>query len=541
MIPNGGRSLEGARETMDPTNDPFNLIGQTLAGKYRIDSILGEGGFGVVYGGTHLLIGAPIAIKRMKPLGGSPQEEARALERFLREARILFTLTHPGIVRLYDLGTVTAAAGTVPYVVLEQLPGGSLESEIAARVASTPQRPFTAAEILGIFEPVLDAVEYAHLNGVAHRDLKPSNVMLAHGGSRGIQAKVVDFGIARWMGDEQKTVLGASAFTPRYAAPEQWDGTLGPTGAASDVFSLGLMLAEVCTLSPVIPDAGPAQMFADVMRRERRLDLARLRPDLPAHLERVIARAMHVDPRGRFQSAGELLSELRSALRGSSPDLGSLTPRSGPRSSPMSTDKTELASAEANAIVSPREGPVPPSMTTPSMPRVLCSDESHCTGTWGRFFMVVWKGSTTVEAARAIQYGLRDFAAGHGGQRVVLITVVEASAPLPNADARTALSNILRFCADDVLCSGVAMEGDGFRAAAVRGVATGLSLVARQPFPHQVFASVGQAAAWVTRHVNKQSPSKPMAASDIERAVDCLRRGEASSLPERVEGGFRTA
>src|SRR5262249_3269105 len=138
--------------------DPFMLVGATLAGKYRIESVLGEGGCGLVYRGTHLVIDAPIAIKRMKPLGAKLDTQLRATERFLGEAKILFSLTHPAIVRLYDVGMVSAEVGTAPYVVLEYLDGGSLELEIGDRAAQPTPRHFSAGEVLRIFRPILEAV-----------------------------------------------------------------------------------------------------------------------------------------------------------------------------------------------------------------------------------------------------------------------------------------------------------------------------------------------------------------------------------------------
>ena len=116
---------------MATSGDAFLLVGTTLAGKYRIDRVIGEGGYGVVYAGLHTLIGQPVAIKCLKSMGGAGDEAARAV--FLREARVLFELTHPRIVRLYDVGVAVCAAGNVPYAVLELVDGTPLDREIAAR------------------------------------------------------------------------------------------------------------------------------------------------------------------------------------------------------------------------------------------------------------------------------------------------------------------------------------------------------------------------------------------------------------------------
>ena len=122
----GGRAQGG---------DPFGLVGTTVDGKYRVERPLGEGGFGVVYAGTHLLLQTPVAIKVMKPLAGKLDQTERAVRAFVREARTLFQLTHPGIVRMYDVGTLSTPFAVLPYVVLELLEGRTLEEAILQRAA----------------------------------------------------------------------------------------------------------------------------------------------------------------------------------------------------------------------------------------------------------------------------------------------------------------------------------------------------------------------------------------------------------------------
>lgn len=183
--------------------DPFGLIGTTLAEKYRVDRLIGEGGFGVLYAGYHLLLGQRVAVKCMKPSAGSAAEQLRVTDLFLREARVLFSLTHPSIFRMYDVGTLPmraplpdgAFAPSVPYVVLELIDGRSLQDEIAAR-RSRGGPHFSAHEVSAVFQQLLDGVGFAHDHGVVHRDLKPSNVMLVGQGAS-CRVRVVDFGIAQ--------------------------------------------------------------------------------------------------------------------------------------------------------------------------------------------------------------------------------------------------------------------------------------------------------------------------------------------------------
>jgi serine/threonine protein kinase len=294
--------------------DPFQLVGQTLGGKYRIDRMLGEGGYGVVYAGRHLSLDEPIAIKFFKFQGDGGQ----AQEVFLREARVLFSLTHPGIVRMYDVDRIDTAAGPLPYVVLEFLNGVPLDHEIERR-ARGQAAPFSPQEILAIFDPIVDALSFAHAKGIAHRDIKPSNVMLTTGQSGALSAKLLDFGTAR-VGNHVTNVGMTSGlgFTPRYASPEQWDPKHGTTGPASDVFALGLLLSEVCTLHPALQGSTPPEILREVMNPNRASLVSVRRYDLPAEIDQIVLRATRIAPPERFASARELLDALRGALGGRS-------------------------------------------------------------------------------------------------------------------------------------------------------------------------------------------------------------------------------
>jgi serine/threonine-protein kinase len=290
--------------------DPFGLVGRTLGEKYRVERLLGEGGFGVVYAGWHLMLSRPVAIKCLKPITGTGRDEEAATQMFLREAHVLFALTHPAIVRLYDAGAVVAGGRSVPYFVLEMIEGITLAEEISRRAKLGT--PFTGYELRSIFEPVLDALAFAHERGVAHRDLKPANIMLGRGPSGAPVAKVLDFGLAR-MGVGAPSGI-TPAFTPRYAAPEQWDTTLGSTGPHTDVFALGLTLAEACTLSPAIAGDSATQLMRQVLDPSRRLSIARQRPDLPAGLDAMLARSSMMRPADRFPNAREMVAAFHAAF-----------------------------------------------------------------------------------------------------------------------------------------------------------------------------------------------------------------------------------
>jgi eukaryotic-like serine/threonine-protein kinase len=303
-------------------NDLFRLTGTLIAEKFRVERALGEGGFGVVYAGRHLLLDIPVAIKCLKPFGATPDEQAHAAQAFLREARILFTLQHAAIVRLYDVGMLPGS--NVPYAVLELLSGRTLEQEIAERRAGG--RHFSARELIDTFSPILDGLAFAHERGVIHRDIKPANIMLSFGQGGASEPKLLDFGTAREGAFAQPSQH--SGFTPRYAAPEQWDRTLGPTAPYTDVFAIAMTLAEACLLAPPVdPQGGMLQLFAAALDERRRPALRVARPDLPPALSDLVDRALRVNPRERFASGRELAAAFHAAL---SPAAGAPVPSAVP-------------------------------------------------------------------------------------------------------------------------------------------------------------------------------------------------------------------
>ena len=191
---------------------------------YRIDRELGRGGMAVVYAGHQEQLDRPVALKVLAAhLAGD--EEFR--ERFLREARIASRLHHPNLVRTFD---ITELDG-LPCIVMELLPGGTLEGE-----------RLTHAEAAA----VADGLAYAHARGVVHRDLKPGNLLRAADDT----VKIADFGIARAVEETMVTQVGTVLGTLRYLAPEQAEGRVA--GTEADVYSLGVVLDEL--LEPKLPD-----------------------------------------------------------------------------------------------------------------------------------------------------------------------------------------------------------------------------------------------------------------------------------------------
>ena len=293
-------------------SDPLGVISVVLAGKFRVDRLLGEGGFGVVYAGMHTVLGEPIAVKFLKLDQGST-DPTRAAEEYLREARILFSLSHPAIVRMYDVGALERSGLRLPWVVLELLSGPTLEQEIETRRAQG--RHFSIGELREIFDPILDGLAFAHGRGIMHRDLKPSNLVLSRAASGSLEPKLLDFGTARTQLSVFQTALGRTGFTPLYGAPEQWDPQIAPPSPATDVFGVGLTMLEAATLQR--PHRGaeslPAIMRA-VMSGTSGVRLAEVRPDLPAGLGAVLERTFAVTPAQRFRDAAELRDAFRIAV-----------------------------------------------------------------------------------------------------------------------------------------------------------------------------------------------------------------------------------
>ncbi|HSO31054.1 MAG TPA: serine/threonine-protein kinase [Labilithrix sp.] len=306
-------------------SDPLGVIGVVLAEKFRVDRLLGEGGFGVVYAGMHTVLGEPIAVKFIK-IDTQATDPARAAEEYLREARILFSLSHPAIVRMYDVGALERRAMRLPWVVLELLSGPTLEQEIEQR--RQQGRHFSAGELREIFDPILDGLAFAHGRGIMHRDIKPSNILLSRAASGSLEPKLLDFGTARTQLSVFQTALGRTGFTPLYGAPEQWDPQIAPPSPATDVYAVGLTMLESATLQRPhgAADSLPGLLRAVMSGGARSRRLQDVRADLPPALGMILARTLAVVPAQRFRDASELRDAVRAALAPTSPGARTASP-----------------------------------------------------------------------------------------------------------------------------------------------------------------------------------------------------------------------
>ncbi len=299
--------------------DPFGWAGTTLEGKYRVDRIVGEGGFGLVYRGHHLTLDEPIAIKCFKlPILGDARR-ARFLEAFVAEGRILRQLSKAtaSVVQALDAGAADSPTGHwTPFIVLEWLEGRTLDDELAARVKEG-KGPFALDAAIDFLAPAAMALGVAHSMRIAHRDVKPANLYVTTIGDMRT-LKVLDFGIAKVMSDAAGigAVPGASvqAFLPMFAGPEQLNRNLGASGPWTDVYALARVLVEMLTLG-TRPDARSADLYGQAVGPARPTPRSCGVVTSDA-VESVFQRALAVDPRNRYQEMRAFWTALTEAAQG---------------------------------------------------------------------------------------------------------------------------------------------------------------------------------------------------------------------------------
>ncbi len=310
-------TLARRRAYLPEVEDPFSLIGSTIDGKYRVDAAIGEGGFGIVYRGWHEKFRHPIAIKCLKvPAHFAAPAKQVFLDRFNEEGRTLFRLSeHPNIVRVFDCGVTASLHGhELPYLILEWLDGQSLDAFTAEKVCREG-RPHTELEIVELMRPAIEALAFAHEQGVIHRDIKPDNLFVVQSADNPLLVKVLDFGIAKVVedGDTEARKTAHStfvAFSPSWAAPEQFYAKgYGATGRWTDVHALGLVFVFAVT--------GRSPLEGDELIELMRSALAERRPTPRSRgawvsdaFEQLVANAIALRSADRFQDARALLSAL---------------------------------------------------------------------------------------------------------------------------------------------------------------------------------------------------------------------------------------
>jgi len=299
------------------------LLGTVLGGRYRLDSVLGEGGMGAVYAATHVKLERPVAVKVLR---ASMKGESTHLDRFFQEARAAASVQSSGVIDVMDLD-VDPVHG--PYLVMEKLEGEPL-TDILRRGKTPPEE---AVALIGELLEVLSAV---HAHDIVHRDLKPPNVYLHHDEKGARVLKVLDFGIAK-VKQRHLTLTGEIVGTPRFMAPEQAHGD--PLDQRTDLYSAGLLL--YCLLSGKPPFDGVVGGRVITLLDEGPTPLRELVPDLPEGLYRVVDKAIAPKPADRYENADAMAKALEAALR-EPVDAPADTPPSGSPSAASSKDRSAV-------------------------------------------------------------------------------------------------------------------------------------------------------------------------------------------------------
>lgn len=288
-----------------------------IAGRYKLQEILGRGGVGIVYRARDLDLGEEIAIKVLQ---GQATRNAQDLERFKREIITARKITHANVIRIHDFGM----AGEEAFISMELLSGGTLADRIE-------DGPMPLEEGLETAIGICEGLEAAHVVGIIHRDIKPDNVIFDNAG----RPKLVDFGLARLASAPTRTI-GFSG-TPFYVSPEQAEG--GEVTGRSDIYSLGVLLFEMFT--------GRLPFLADNLVRLAMLHSTEpppaprsVRPDLPAVLEAVILRCLQKSAAVRYATAADVAIDLRAVRDGKAP------PGTGPHARDQATVIRSLPSVE---------------------------------------------------------------------------------------------------------------------------------------------------------------------------------------------------
>jgi eukaryotic-like serine/threonine-protein kinase len=265
---------------------------RVLAGRYRLGSIIGQGGMAVVYRADDSTLGRPVAVKILRDQFASDPE---FVQRFEREARSAARLAHPAIVQIYDVGVDAGQH----FIVMELVEGEDLKCRIQRLGAQPP------AEVIRLGREIAGALEFAHGRGLIHRDVKAQNVLV----DQSNHVRLTDFGIAQAVDGASMTQTGTVLGTAQYMAPEQARGR--SAGPGSDVYSLGVLLYELSTGR--LPFEGDNALAVALRHVEEQPTPPRqLNPSVPAALDTTILKALAKDPAERFASAAELARALAS-------------------------------------------------------------------------------------------------------------------------------------------------------------------------------------------------------------------------------------
>jgi serine/threonine-protein kinase len=256
-------------------------------GKYRIVEVLGKGAMGIVYKGFDPQIERHVAIKTIRKELVEEEVAEQTIKRFKNEAQAAGRLTHPGIVGIYEYGEDDSTA----FIAMEFVQGRGLREFLSQH------ERFSLHDAVSIMGQLLEAIDYAHEQGIVHRDIKPANIIMMANG----KLKVADFGIAR-ISNSNLTTVGSVMGTPSYMSPEQFAGS--QVDRRADLFSCGVVFYELLTGSK--PFSGATETIAYKICHEPHVDPSAASPKhVPPIFDRVVAKALAKKPEMRFQNARE--------------------------------------------------------------------------------------------------------------------------------------------------------------------------------------------------------------------------------------------
>ncbi len=318
------------------TRDPLNIVGSTIAEKYRIERLVGEGGFAVVYRAQHTIWNQPVAIKFFNGLSSAPVDQREQFkDQFIQEGALLTELSSQtaSIVQARDVGTYTTPDGQwMPYMVLEWLDGLALDELLdRERIAGTP--PWNIEQMIVLLAQAAAALDVAHGKGIAHRDIKPANIfVLGESPRQAATLKVLDFGVAKMMSDNTqlkaamaKTGMNITSFTPQYGAPEQFSRSYGATGPWTDVFALALVAVEMLIGRAALDGDEIVQLAFSSGNPQVRPTPRTLGVQVSDAVESVFLRALAIAPEDRYARAREFWSALEQAHGGFYTEFGART------------------------------------------------------------------------------------------------------------------------------------------------------------------------------------------------------------------------